>query len=431
MTDRRWRRLTTRPDSIWRVTFVVAVGLLVAITSFAAGIMAQRDLLDNSPAHSVEQALSAAGFDGTTADADLLARLLEVQQLIEQEYYGRPGDAKDLASFRQKLEYGAIQGMTGSLGDQYTAFLEPAATTPVAEQMAGEYQGIGVWIETVDGKLTVVAPMPGSPAATAGLRAGDVILKADGHDLTGMSQSDAIDLIRGPVGSKVQLSIQRKEETQPIAVAVAREKIEVPEVKYQLLPDSHVAWIQVTIFGDKTTAELDAALKQAKQDKAKGIVLDLRNNGGGWVSAAQQMIGRFVPASKGVALYESFRPNDTQLSGQPIQGGGESTFQIPLVVLVNGGTASAAEIVTGALQDYGRAKVVGTKTFGKGSVQRIHDFNDGSSARITFAHWLTPKKHEIQGHGITPDVNVPMPEHPAAGSDPQLDRAVKEVLKGI
>lgn len=430
MIDRLRRRETRVPGMAWRVTFVVAVGLLVAITSFAAGIMAQRDLFDNSSTHAVAEALSAAGFDGNTADADLLARLVEVQQLIEQEYYGRPTSAKDLASFRQKLEYGALQGMANSAGDQYTTYLAPAAQAPVSQQMAGEYQGIGVWIETVKGKLTVVAPMPGSPAASAGLKAGDVIVSADGHKLDGLSQSDAIALIRGPVGSNVQLVIQRAGQAKPLTVSVARQKIDVPEVKYQLLPDSHVAWIQVTIFGDKTTAELDAALKQAKADKAKGIVLDLRNNGGGWVSAAQQMIGRFVPANSGVALYEAFQPDDPKLSGQPIEGGGESTFKLPLVVLVNGGTASAAEIVTGALQDYGRAEVVGTKTFGKGSVQRIHDFNDGSSARITFAHWLTPKKHEIQGQGITPNVTVEQPAHPAAGSDPQLDRAVQEVLKG-
>lgn len=421
------RPLPKMSETVWRFTLVVAVGLLVAMTSFAAGILAERDLFVSGD--SVDRALSSVGFDGSNGSADDFAKVRQIEQLIEQEYYGRPTDPKQLAAFEQKLEYGAIQGMTSALGDDYTTFLPPAQQSSVAQQMTGNYEGIGIWVAVRDGKLVVTAPMPGSPAEQAGLQAGDVLMEADGHSLTGLTNDDATNLIRGPAGTKVHLLISRPGQAKPIAMDVARGKIDVPAVNYTLLPDSKVAVIQVTIFGDKTTPQLDAALKRAQADEAKGIVLDLRNNGGGWVESAQQMIGRFVPAKRGVALYEDSNPHDAHVDSEPILAGGEETFNTPLVVLVNGGTASAAEIVTGALQDYGRAEVVGTKTFGKGSVQRVHDFSDGSSARITFAHWLTPDKHEINGQGITPDVVVDMPKDAPHDTDPQLDRAVQEVLK--
>jgi len=199
-------------------------------------------------------------------------------------------------------------------------------------------------------------------------------------------------------------------------------------VSYRLIPESTVAVLQVTVFGDNTTAELDAALKQAKNDGVTGVILDLRNNGGGWVDSAQQMIGRFVPESSGPALYEQLDPDGSERTPQPIIPGEVAMYDVPLVVLVNAGTASASEIVAGALRDYDRAVIVGERTFGKGSVQRVHDFQDGSSARITFAEWLTPGEKRIQGEGIEPDVAV------SAGSegesvDYQLDRAI-EVLTG-
>ncbi|HEY7033536.1 MAG TPA: S41 family peptidase, partial [Thermomicrobiales bacterium] len=167
------------------------------------------------------------------------------------------------------------------------------------------------------------------------------------------------------------------------------------------------------------------ALTKAKADGVTGIVLDLRNNGGGWVQSAQEMIGRFVSKDKGAALYEDADPNDPEMTAEPIVGGGPEVFDTPMVVLVNGGTASAAEIVAGALRDYGRARLIGEKTFGKGSVQRVHDFDDGASARITFAVWLTPNKNQIQGQGLQPDVVVAAAD--GTDTDPQLDRAVTEL----
>jgi carboxyl-terminal processing protease len=314
-------------------------------------------------------------------------------------------DEDEMAAFRQRMQTDAVLGLTGGLDDAYTTFLLPSEAAPVAAQMAGEYEGIGVWVEAPNGRLTVVAPMPGSPADRAGMMAGDVLIAADGVSLEGMGQEQALALVRGPVGSFVEITFQRSGIVEPLSMKIKRAEIQTPAVSYTLLPDA-VALIQVSIFGDQTTDELDSALLRAVDDGARGIVLDLRNNGGGWLTSAQEMIGRFVPADSGGALYEELGPADHESLPLPILEGDNHAVDLPMVVLVNGGTASAAEIVAGALQYYDRATLVGEQTFGKGSVQRVHDFEDGSSARITFAHWLTPGQEPIEGIGIRPDVVV-------------------------
>jgi carboxyl-terminal processing protease len=414
--------------SAWQLTLVVTVGLLIALTSFAAGMLAERDLFDGSSRHETDPAIGSIGSDASPGGASDFALLSQVERLILQEYYYAPTDPAELEAFQRQLEYNAIQGMTAGLGDEYTAFQPPVAQAPLSQQLSGEYEGIGVWVDDTEGVLTIVSPIPGSPALAAGLRAGDVIEAADDRPLAGLTKDEAIGLIRGPSGSTVRLTIRRPGEDQALIIDVTRQKIAVPAVNYSLLTNTKVAWIQVSVFGDKTTAELDLALRRADDDGAVGIVLDLRNNGGGWVQSAQEMIGRFVPADRGVALYEDLDSSDDALEGEPIIGGGAEVFELPLVVLVNGGTASASEIVAGALSDYGRALIVGEQTFGKGSVQRVHDFEDGSSARITFAQWLTPNGQVIQEAGITPDIVVDYPETLPPGVDPQLDRAVQELV---
>jgi carboxyl-terminal processing protease len=414
-----------RSDDYWGWTRAIAIGLLIALSFFAAGILAERNIFADGGLSGVTRAISSLGSDSPQNSSDL-DQIEEVRDLLNQEYFYRPTDADSQKSFNQTLEYNAIRGMTDGLEDDYTTFLPPAEQAPVAEQMAGEYEGIGVWVDSTDNKLTIVAPMVGSPAEAAGLRAGDVILTADGESLAGLSEADAIKFVRGPSGSKVHLTVQRPGVKQTLQFDVKRQKITMPAVTYKQLDNGKVGYIQVTIFGDKTTGQLDAAIKQAQADGVDGIILDLRNNGGGWVTAAQEMIGRFVPAEKGVALYEddSVSP-DNQLKSQPILNGSVKAFDIPLVVLVNDGTASAAEIVAGAIQDYGRAKIVGVKTFGKGSVQRVHNFPDGSSVRITFALWLTPSIHVIQKQGIQPDVVVQPAKDQSSKADPQLEKAIR------
>jgi carboxyl-terminal processing protease len=419
-------RQAQRSAAYWQWTLVISIGMLIAVTSFAAGVLAERDLFQGDTLASVGDRLSSLSTDASIG-GDQFPRLKQVAGLIENEYYGWPTDATQRAERLEDLENRAIQGMMAGL-DGYSTFLVPVEQAPVAAQMSGEYEGIGVWVESPNGLLTIVAPMPGSPAEAAGLRAGDVIQAADGHLLDGVTEQDALALVRGPEGTTVRLTIRRPGVADPFDVEVLRQKIPMPAVLYSKLPNTDIAHIQVTLFGDKTTAELDDALAKAKADGVSGIVLDLRNNGGGWVTSAQEMIGRFVPEDTGVALYEDNNPNDADLSGEPIVGGGQNTFDTPLVILVNGGTASASEIVAGALHDYGRATLIGEKTFGKGSVQRVHDFEDGSSARITFAVWLTPNKVQIQGKGLQPDIEV-APAADNSASDPQLERAITELSR--
>jgi carboxyl-terminal processing protease len=318
--------------------------------------------------------------------------------------------------------------MMGAL-DEYSTYLVPAEGHGLQEQLSGEYQGIGVWVDFPEGRATIVAPIPGSPAEAAGLRAGDVIEAVDGNPISGVAEDAVLGMVRGPEGSTVTLTIRRQGSEGALTVPVVRGRIPLHSVVYQPL-EGDLAWIAVSVFGDRTTAELDAALEQAIAAGATGIVLDLRNNGGGWVESAKEMIGRFVPESAGPALYEDERPDGRARESEPIVAGAVQVYDLPVVVLVNAGTASAAEIVTGALRDYGRATVIGESTFGKGSVQRVHDFEDGSSARITFAEWLTPSLHRIQGVGITPDQEVEL--GPAEGTGPrdsQMRAAVAELRR--
>jgi carboxyl-terminal processing protease len=223
------------------------------------------------------------------------------------------------------------------------------------------------------------------------------------------------------------LTIRRPGRAELFDVTVNREAIEIPAVVYEAQADGKIAHITVAIFGDNTTRELDVALKRAKEEGVAGIVLDLRGNGGGWVSSAQEMIGRFIPADAGPALYQDLDlEDDDDLISEPIVDGGETAFDIPLVVLIDGGTASAAEIVAGAVRDYERGTLVGEPSFGKGLVQRVHDFDDGSSARITFARWLTPDGIPIPDEGLAPDIAVT--NDPEVGTDLQLERAVMVAL---
>jgi carboxyl-terminal processing protease len=307
-------------------------------------------------------------------------------QAVDDEFYGRPID-------RQQMIYGAAKGMMESLGDDFSTFLTPQENKVVESAMQGNFEGVGMYFEKRNELPTVVAPIPNTPAERAGLRAKDLILAVDGRDITKMSTDQIATLIRGPAGTKVRLTMKRGDEP-PFDVELTRAKIDVPAVTLKWV-DDNIAHIEVNIFGDKTTEEFNNALKEALDKKANGIVLDLRNNGGGWVIAAQEMLGHFLPDSS-IAFWESHKSDHSDDRAQRvIPTDPKVPEDMPVVVLVNGGTASASELVSGALQDYNRAKLVGEQTFGKGSEQHVHTWEDGSSARITFAHWLTPKKRDI------------------------------------
>lgn len=404
------------------ITFLVSMAVLIALTAFFLGALAQREWL--SDAFGMESTISA----GSDTDGNL-ERLAQVEQLIDQEYYGRPQDGENGEEFWTELEDDALTGLASGL-DGYSTYLPPEDQLAAANQLEGTFEGIGVWVATRDGKMTIVAPIPGSPAEKAGILAGDVILQIDGTSVEGLTDAEALDLLKGPAGEKVSLVLQRG-DAEPSTLEVERRKIPVPVVTYSLDEESNIGIITIVVFGDKTAAELDAALQAAKNDGVDGIVLDLRNNGGGWVQSAQETIGRFVKADAGPALWEDFNP-DTEGDeiSQEILSGDVQAYEIPMVVLVNNGTASAAEIVAGALEDYERATIVGQTTFGKGSVQRVHEFDDGSSFRLTFAHWLTPDQHAIDKIGIQPEIEVE--ETPANETgDQQMDAAIQVLQRTL
>ncbi|MDQ3694206.1 MAG: S41 family peptidase [Chloroflexota bacterium] len=453
MVDPRMKRQIPTARG-WTILLVVSLILLVVVVSFGGGLVAERWLFQG-----------AAPFDQTSGGRSDAAsdpydprlafpRLTEVKHLLEHEYFYRPAapdaaatfvakldrdaiagmtvaaatPAASLAEYRRELEYAGIHGMTSGLEDAYTVFLEPALQAPLAEDLRGEYEGIGVVVNQPEGRFTIISVYPGSPAEAAGLQANDVILEADDTPLTDLETARALEVIRGPAGTRVRLVIEREGEAAPFAVEVERQAIVTQSVIYEPVADGRLGWIRVGIFGDKTTGQLDVALRQAEEDDVAGIVLDLRANGGGWVVSAQEVIGRFVPADRGPALYEDRRPGDDDpLEALSILNGGPTRFDLPLVVLIDGGTASAAEIVAGALREYGRARLVGLPTFGKGSVQRVHDFADGSSARVTSAQWLTPDQAPIPGDGLQPDVTVALAEGEDE-HDEQLDRAIETLL---
>lgn len=437
---------------IWTVVFVLSAVALIAVLSFGSGIVAERYVFSGTWL-GTERLRGGLETDGNPEVDAAFPRQAEVREILEDEYFFLPASPEARATFwadvekgaidgmaiaaatpvaslddyRRELDYGAARGMTESLADDYTVFLEPLRGAPLREELAGEYQGIGIWVEHPEGQFTIVAPIPGSPAARADLRAGDVIVAADGQELGALETDAAMSLIRGPVGSSVVLTIRRPGTPEVFDVTVNREAIEIPAVVYEAQAEGKVAHITVAIFGDNTTRELDAALKRAKEEGVGGIVLDLRGNGGGWVTSAQEMIGRFIPEDTGPALYQDLDlKDDGDLISEPIVGGGESAFDVPLAVLIDGGTASAAEIVAGAVRDHERGTLVGEPSFGKGLVQRVHDFEDGSSARVTFARWLTPDRIPIPDEGLTPDIVVT--NDPAVAVDRQLERAVGVVL---
>lgn len=392
-----------------RAIRLLALGCLVLLLGFAAGILAERDLFNPADSH---------GFP----------ELATIHGLVDDNYYYRPTSGTPQAAFEQTLQDNAIAGMMGSL-DDYSRFLPPKQASEAADQLAGQYSGIGINASFSPGGITVISPMLGQPADKAGIKPGDVIVAVDGHSLMKLSEDQALGMVKGPAGSKVELTISRKDAHQPLKIAVIRAKIDVPVVNYRYFAEPKIAWIQIVVFGDKTTAQLDEALGKAARDGAAGIVLDLRHNGGGWVTSAQEVIGRFLPAKTGPAFWEDQTPGSDTAQSLPIVNGKDQAYGTPLVVLVDGGTASASEIVTGALKDYGRASVVGEKTYGKGSVQKVFDLTDGSSVRITFAEWLTAKGHRIQGTGIQPDEAVRAGKGSGASGDAQIDAAIALVQR--
>lgn len=327
----------------------------------------------------------------------------------------------------QKMVYGAINGMLRATDDPYTSFFDPEESQAFSEDISGSFEGIGAELGVKDSILTVVAPLDGSPAQKAGLRAGDKILKIDGKVSTDFTIDEAVKLIRGKRGTAVTLTIlsEGAEETQD--VQITRNTIEVKTVKLEFKNDS-IAYLKVSKFGENTDKEFDAAMSQIISKNSKGIILDLRNDPGGLLDKSVSVASRFIPRGKVVVMEEDSAGNKEKL----YTSGGDKLSAIPTVVLINEGSASASEILAGALRDNQNLALIGKKSFGKGSVQQLIDLSGGSSIKITVAKWLTPNGEYIMEKGISPDIEVDLSIDDFKNNrDPQLDKAMEVIQEKI
>ncbi len=325
----------------------------------------------------------------------------------------------------QKMIYGAIDGMVRSLGDPYTVFMTPDETKSFNEELEGSVKGIGAEVGTKDNRVVIVAPIADSPADKAGIRANDIILAIDGTDTTGMDLGTAVSKIRGEVGTKVKLEIQRGDSK--LNFEITRAQVNTKSVKWDVR-EGNIGYIEITRFDNNTAVLIRQATADLKNKSVKGIILDVRNNPGGYLDAAIDVSSEFVKS--GIVVSEKTTEKSGKEQKYFASGKGKLTdTAIPMAVLTNGGSASASEIVAGAIKDNDRGILIGEKTFGKGSVQTVDTLSNGASIRITVAHWFTPKGKNISKEGISPDIEVKLTEDDAkADKDPQLDKAI-EYLK--
>jgi carboxyl-terminal processing protease len=350
---------------------------------------------------------------GTTFDL-----FWEAWDLIQQDYYGE-------LPTEEEMTYGAIRGAVNTLGDPFTAFIEPETAAINREDDSGSFEGIGAYVSMRDGRLVIVSTFKDQPAAEAGLRRGDIVLQVDDTPIENMSIYEAITLIRGPAGIPVRLTVLREGE-EPFEIEVTRARIDIPIVQSEMREDG-IAYVQLFDFSTDASLKLDETLQEMLAQDAQGLVLDLRGNPGGWLHEAVLTAGLFLPKEE-LVLIERMKDG----TERPFRTTEEPTAaDISMVVLVDGGSASASEIVAGALQDQGRATLIGEKTFGKGSVQIPHELSNGAELRVTIARWFTPNDRAIHGEGLEPDISVELsPEDLEADLDPQLDRAIQYLLTG-
>ncbi len=342
----------------------------------------------------------------------------DVLDLLEQQFYGEIPD-------NQTLTYGAIRGLLTTLDDPYTSFIEPKAAAILNEDASGEFEGIGATVRMrEDGYLEVVRPLPGQPAEAAGILPGDLILSVNNVSIVGMSLYEAISYVRGPAGTEARLEIARPGEPEPIYITVIRARIELPIVEYRML-DNDIAYILLTEFDATAAQRVETALQELIQQSPKGLIFDLRDNPGGYLDQAIKVADIFL--GEGVV---AIKRDSTGREARYYSFDGDVGEDIPMVVLINGGSASASEIVAGALQDRERAILIGETTLGKGSVQMPNNLRDGSQLRVTIARWYTPNDHNIHNEGLQPDIEVPQPPDTPVDEDPQLDRAVEYLTTG-
>ncbi len=328
----------------------------------------------------------------------------------------------------QKMVYGAITGMVNSLGDPYTVFFEPETSQKFQEQISGSFGGVGIELDEKDGVLVVVAPIKDSPAQKAGIVTGDKIVKVDGKDTAGMAVDEAVNTIRGKIGTKVTLTILSA-DGKSHDVSITRDAIKVPAVDWKMIDynGKHIAYMQLYSFSENIDSEFKAAADEILKSNADGLIVDVRGNPGGLLDSAINLAGWFVDNGQLVVseVFGNGTRNDFKADGK------SQLKKYPTVMLVNGGSASASEILAGALHDDQHIRLIGEKTFGKGSVQELENLDNGASLKVTIAKWYTPGGVNISAQGIEPDIKVELTDDQKKNfivgdpdKDPQLKRAL-------
>lgn len=396
--------------------FLITVVLILA--AFGAGIYFGKS--ERSAKNSMPLIESSAETSSSTISLD---QFWTVWNILQDKFVYTHKNAKKIND--QDKIWGAIEGMTASYGDPYTVFFPPEESKNFASDISGNFEGIGMELGVKDSNIVVVSPLKDTPAYNAGVKKGDVLLSIDGKSTAGMSVDEAVKLIRGKAGTVVDIKFGREGKSQPIELKITRQVINVPTTETEIKGDVFI--IRLYNFYATSPEQFRLALREFANSGKNKLVLDLRGNPGGYLEAAVDMASWFLPLGKTVVT-EDFGPNMDQ---ETYRSKGYDVFSdsLKMVILVDEGSASAAEILAGALSEQGVAKLVGTKTFGKGSVQELINIPPDSSLKVTIARWLTPKGISISDNGLLPDYEVKITDDDIkAGKDPQMDKAI-EVLE--
>ncbi len=401
-----------------KTTFHFFVGLLIFIFGVGVGVIINYLQESYSQSYTGQTAqLTNIDRSDSYAYTDVDFSLFwTVWDSVTNRYIEQPVNEVDLF-------YGAVTGMVAGLGDPHSLFFDPEETADFFEEINGSFDGIGAEIGIKNDQLTIIAPLPGSPAEQAGLHAGDIVLAIDDLDSSFMTVNTAVRYIRGEQGTTVVLTIQREGAEAPFNVDIVRDTIQVDSITWEMIDqgEKRIAMITITHFNSDTALYFQEAMNAVLLEQPDGIILDLRNNAGGFLDAAIDIASTFIESGNAV-VYEQYSDGEEKAYNAT---GSSAPVRMDTVVLINSGSASASEILAGALQDYDIATLIGTTSFGKGTVQDLQTFSDGSSLKLTISRWLTPNKNHIDAVGVEPDYTVERTAEDFSNDlDPQYDAAL-------
>lgn len=407
MTSNRWKAL----GACAALIIAFSVGLYTGVAQHVANTVSAQ----TSVTLDLDGSAPPSGVD--------LSELWKAWSLLQENYV--PTHASSTVPTQQQQLYGAISGLTASYGDPYTVFFPPADATEFEQDIAGAFGGVGMEVDNdANGNVVVIAPLKDSPAEKAGILSGDIVLAIDATSTQGMTSDEAVQLIRGPVGSAVKLTIQRSGQTKPLVISIVRDTINIPVINDYKRSDG-IYVIELYSFSANSADLFRTALRDFMESGSNKLVFDVRGNPGGYLEAAVDIASYFLPVGDTVVT-EDFKGKQPNIVDRSLGYNVFAGKNLKMAILIDQGSASASEILSGALQQQGVAKLIGTRSFGKGSVQQLMDLGDGAELKITIARWLTPNGSSISDGGLTPDIFATTTQDDiAAGRDPQMDAAVQ------